>query len=72
MTPQHSAPLAVAARPRNDYMRMGFERVNAAGEYIEFKAVADRVNGWNIITTCPTETMMEICAIMRERAGVRD
>ncbi len=72
MTQQHSAPLDAANASRTDYARLGFEVINADGEYFEFVAVADRRNGWNVITTCPTDTMMEICAIMRERAGVRD
>jgi hypothetical protein len=70
MTQQHSAPSAAA--PRDDYFRLGFEVINADGEYYEFVAVADPRNGWNVITTCPSETMWEICALMRKRAGIRD
>ena len=72
MTMHLTATIDVTKAPQIDYFRLGFEVVNADGEYIEFVAVADPKNGWNVITTCPEETMKEICAIMRKRAGFRD
>lgn len=71
MTQLDPAPLDVANLPPIDYAHLGFEVRNADGEYLEFHAVADPIHGWNVLATCSTETMLEICAIMRERAGVR-
>lgn len=59
------------ALPAFDYVSLGFEASTAAGEYLEFRAVADPVNGWNLLVTCPDDLMREIGELIQARAGFR-
>jgi hypothetical protein len=60
-----------AALPDFDYVSLGFEAVTASGEYLEFRAVADPVNGWNLLVTCPDDLMKVIEEMMQARARFR-